>query len=324
VLLYLGYGLLAVLGVAILGQILACALGMWLLRREGIRVRWRRDAETMRRLLKLAPTLVLIAAFASLYWRIDIVMLSKLQPMTEVGYYSAAYRIFELAIVIPSSFCLALYPSVAAAVHSDHARLGRLGRSTMHYLLALALPVAVCTSLLSGSLLRLLYGAGFADAVATLAILMWTLVVYGLVRYHAYVLLAANRQRVDLALNVAMSLVNIALNLVLIPRYSHMGAALATLLSILAYGITQYWYLGRYFPGYAASLSIAPIVPIASLTVGLMVWWLKESPLLLVVPLAIAVYGLLLLAGGFFTRAELAVLGVDRLPGAKRDPHRIG
>jgi hypothetical protein len=89
--------------------------------------------------------------------------------------------------------------------------------------------------------------------------------------------------------------------------------------SIVVYGITQYWYLGRYFPGYAASLSIPPIVPVSSLVLGSMVWWLRDMALLLVVPLAIALYGLLLLAGGFFTRAELTVLGVDRLLAAKRD-----
>jgi O-antigen/teichoic acid export membrane protein len=312
-LVYLGYGLQAVLVMAILGRVLACLLGVHLLRREGIAVRWQRDTVIIKRLLKLAPTFVLITVFASLYWRIDIVMLSKLQPMLEVGYYSAAYRVFDLAMVIPYSLCLALYPNVAAAAQSDQPLLVTLGRSTMRYLIALTLPAAVCMSVFSGRLLQFLYGPGFADATPTLSVLMWTLVFYGVVRYHAYVLVAANCQRVDLWLNIVMSIVNIVLNCVLIPRYSHLGAALATLVSILAYGSVQYWYLRTRLPGYAAPFSIPAIVPIASLAVGGMVWWMRDLHQVLVVASAVLTYALFLVGGGFFNRAELATLTSYRL-----------
>jgi O-antigen/teichoic acid export membrane protein len=318
VLVYLGFGLQAVLVSAIVGRVLACALGVLLLRQEGIRISWRRDNATIERLLKLAPTFVMITVFASLYWRIDIVMLSKLQPIGEVGYYSAAYRVFDLAMVVPYSLCLALYPNVAAAAQSDRPLLATLGRSTMRYLVAMTLPAAVCTSVFSGPLLQLLYGPGFADAIPTLSALMWTLVFYGVVRYHAYVLVAANCQRVDLWLNIVMSAVNIGLNFVLIPRYSHLGAAFATLISILAYGAIQYWYLRTRLPGYAAPFSVPPIIPIASLAVGSMVWWMKDVNALLVIALAILVYGALLLAGGFFTRAELGLF-TERLLRFKRE-----
>ena len=307
-LMYAGYGLSAVLVMAIVGRSLACLLGVVLLRRQGIRVRWAYDKAITRRLLRLAPTFLLITVFASLYWRIDIVMLSKLQPIAEVGYYSAAYRVFDLAMVLPYSMCLALYPSLAAAVHSDHTLLATLGRSTVRYMAALTIPVAVCMTVFSGPVLKLLYGPGFEDAIPTLSVLMWTLVFYGVVRYHAYVLLAADCQRIDLALNIVMSFLNIVLNLVLIPRYSHMGAALATLISIIAYGITQYWYLRTRLPGYAAQLSLAPIVPVASLIVGAMVWWLSDVQVLVVISLAASVYVLLLLVGGFFNRSELATV----------------
>jgi O-antigen/teichoic acid export membrane protein len=142
---------------------------------------------------------------------------------------------------------------------------------------------------------------------------MWTLVFYGMVRYHAYVLLAANKQRVDLVLNIAMSLVNIALNLVLIPRYSHLGAAVATLISIVTYGFAQYVYLRVKFPGHAAPLALPPIVPIASAMIALLVWWIRDAHVLLIVALAVPSYAALLFAGGFLTRAELAYLA-QRLP----------
>ena len=313
ILLYLGLGLYAVLAMAILGRSLACLLGAHLLAKEGIRVRWAPEPELMKHLARLAPTFVLINVFASLYWRVDLLMLSKMQPLVEVGYYSASYRVFDMAMVIPYSLCLALYPNIASVIHSDAAALRTLGRTVMRYLTALTLPAAVCTSVFSRQVLELLYGPGFGSAAPTLAVLMWTLVFYGLVRYHAFVLLAANRQRVDLVLNAAMLLVNVALNYFLIPRYSHLGAALATLSAILAYGTLQYWYLARYLRGYAAPIIIPPVVPIASLAVGALVLWMQNMSALLVVPAAIAVYILILLGGGFFTREELALIRVGRI-----------
>lgn len=315
-LVYLGYGLQAVLVMAVVGRAVACVLGVQLLRREGIAVRWKADPETNRKLLKLVPTFVLISVFALLYWRIDIVMLSKLQPMIEVGYYSAAYRVFDLAMVIPYSLCLSLYPNIATAIQNDRALLNTLGRSTMRYLAALTLPAAMCTTVFSGPILKLLYGPGFADAIPTLSVLMWTLVFYGVVRYHAYVLVAANHQKIDLALNMVMSVLNIVLNLVLIPKLSHLGAALATLISILVYGVAQYWYLRKHLPGCAAPLGVPLIVPGASVAVAAMVWWLRDVNPIAVIVLALLAYGAMLVAGGFFSRDELALV-TNRLFGRR-------
>ena len=103
------------------------------------------------------------------------------------------------------------------------------------WLLALALPAAVVCTVLARPILRLFYGTGFDPAVSSLVVLMWTLVPYGIVRYHAYLLVGAEHQRVDLWMNVAMTVVNVLLNLVLIPSMGPVGAAIATL---VPYGMT--------------------------------------------------------------------------------------
>lgn len=312
-LLLLGYGLNSVLLVAVIGRVVGCIISAVLLKRLALNTRWAYDPEIVRRLMKLAPTFLLMGIFATLYWRIDIFMLSKLQPVEQVGYYGAAWRILELAMVIPQSLCLALYPKISASALSDLPQLQKIGRGAMRYLLAFSLPAAIGVTLLGSPILQLLYGEAFRTAAYTLSVLILTLIPYGFVRYHAYVLVGANHQRVDLVLNVVMSGLNIVLNLVLIPLYGHLGAAIATIISISAYGILQYSYLVRKLPGHAAQLGVSVVVLVSSAAMGLVVWLVRDIGIFASIMAGVVAYGVSLLAGGFFSQTELQLLKMDRL-----------
>ena len=308
-----GYGLDAVLIVAILGRILGCIISAALLRKLNIRTRLAFDNESTRNLLRLAPTFLFIGIFATLYWRIDIFMLSKLQPVEDVGYYGAAWRILELAMVVPQSLCLSLYPQISSSALNNLDQLNRIGRGAIRYLLALSLPAAIGITLLAGPLLELLYGAQFSAASDTLSILILTLIPYGIVRYHAYVLLGANHQRIDLALNIVMSIINIVLNLALIPVYGHLGAAIATFISICIYGLLQYGYLVKKLPGRAAPMNLPPAVLVACTVMALCVWLMRDFNLLAVILSAAFTYTGCLLASGFFSETELDIIGIQWL-----------
>ena len=182
----------------------------------------------------------------------------------------------------------------------------------MRYLLAISLPAALGVTLLAEPILHLLYGEAFRTAAYTLSVLVLTLIPYGIVRYHAYVLVGANHQRIDLAINVVMSILNILLNLVLIPRYGHLGAAIATFVSICAYGILQYGYLLRRLPGWAAPITIPASVVLGCIAMTFWVWFFREWHLIFVIPVAMSIYGTCLLTGGFFSQSELKLLGLDR------------
>jgi|GEM_PF-427775 len=320
-LLYLGYGLEAVLIMAVAGRVISCVASAILLHRMGESLLWKVDVATCKQLAKLAPTFLLITIFAVLYWRVDIFMLSKLQTMQEVGYYAAAYRIFDLVNVIPYSLCLSLYPHMTSLLSSNPAALESLGRTTARYLLAIGLPIATCTMLIGSDLLALLYGEDFRRAGPTLSVLMWTFLIYGFIRYNAYLLVASNRQNTDLLMNVVMLGVNVLLNFVLIPRYSHFGAACATLVSICIYGIVQYLYIVRYAPRYTLRPIVEPKVMAATAACALAVW-LVHGHVLVVIMLGAAVYGVVLFLCGFFTNVELRALRLNVLADALRGDGR--
>lgn len=313
-----GLGVEAVLGSAIVARIASVIVALVLLRGEGVSVVPSLDRDVQRSMLRVAPTFLLVGIFATLYWRIDVFMLSKMRPVEDVGYYGAAWRLLELAMVVPQSLCLSLYPQLVAALREDRARVARIGALASRWLLAVALPAAVVCTVLARPILRLFYGAGFDPAVPSLVVLMWTLVPYGIVRYHAYLLVGADHQRVDLWMNVAMTAVNVLLNLFLIPAMGPAGAAVATLVSVLVYAVSQAAFLARRLPGTAAPVGLAAWPVVASAAAGVLAWLLRDAPVALSATLAGATYVAILVAGGFVGADELDSLGLGSLAGLVR------
>ncbi|HKA28916.1 MAG TPA: flippase [Candidatus Binatia bacterium] len=256
-----GYGLAGVMIAAVLARAVYAVQAALLLRREGIRLRVGVERRIVENLLKLAPTFVLIAVVAALYWRINIVMLSQSEHLENLGLYGAAWRLLELAMVLPQSLCLAVYPNMAALAKSDMHAVRKLGDSTIRTLLLCTIPLAVAVTLTAPWILRVLYGQQFVGAAATLSVLVWTIVPYSIVRYQAYALIAVERQGGDLLMNGIMAAVTIAANLALIPRYGALGAAMATLGSIVVYALLQYEYLRRWAPTVWTPIRLGRLLP---------------------------------------------------------------
>ena len=308
-----GFGVVSVLVMVVLGRVAFCFTSIYYLRRLGIKLSRGNDPQIGKQLLKLAPTFFLIGIFATLYWRIDIFMLSSLKSVEDVGFYGAAYRLHELAMIFPQSLCLAIYPQIVSATQNNLSALDSLGKTSSRYLAAIGLPVVICTILLASPILTALYGESFRVAAPTLAVLIFTLLPYSIVRYHAYILVGANRQRIDLYLNIIMAAINIALNLILIPKYSYFGAAVATLVAVCFYAIIQYGYIRVYLPRYAAPISVKGVVLASSAIVGLGAWMLRDINVIGVTIAAGFAYLSLLYIGGFFSKTELQMFGIGRL-----------
>ncbi len=240
-----GHGLEAVLAAAVAGRAVACAVSIVLLRRRGVRLSVRADLASIRSLAAQAPVFALSSLCATLYWRVDVLLLSRLRDVSEVGQYTAAYRILDVAILLPQSLCQALYPRLAGGPQGRATGVPEYRAAALRWLVLLTAPLALAVSALAGPLLALLYGQSFSTAAPLLVVLIWTAVPYAWSRYHACLLVATDRQRADLAINAALLVLNVALNLTLIPRYGARGAAAVTLVTALVYSGAQFSYLRR-------------------------------------------------------------------------------
>lgn len=191
------------------------------------------DVQAWARLLRPALPLAASAFLIEVYLRLDQVMLEFMVGTVAVGQYSAAYKLVTLAQMPASIVYGAFFPALAVAV-GDPALMRERGRMIARILLAVGLPIAIAGPWLAGQSLDLVYGAEYVAAGPALAVL---LVNMGFVYVSTSVgtpLMAWDLQTPYMWAVLAGAVVNVALNVVLIPRFAMVGAASATLVSQIA------------------------------------------------------------------------------------------
>lgn len=185
--------------------------------------------------LPLAAAGLLILAYA----RIDQVLVLELVGAREAGLYAAVYRILEQAHFLPLTVSMTLLPLVSAAYPADPARVRELLQTTADYLAVVSLPVLGVSLAAAEPFINLLFGSEFVDAAPALPVLMgaFVLICFGYLSGNMVVVLGLQRRFVRFALFGLIF--NVALNLVLLPRYGFMAAAWTTLATeLLVVGLT--------------------------------------------------------------------------------------
>lgn len=178
-------------------------------------------------LAKQIPTFLGLEVVFQLYWRVDVVLLSVLTSRSEVGFYVAAYRIFSGLLLLPQSYGQALLPRLVRSAAVSNIRRALAETTVMGILVAGAVVI------LSARGVEFLYGASFLPSVSILTILALGLVPACIDQPLGRALIARGYQRMDLAAVATATVVNIVLNLLLIPRFGANGAAGATVVALV-------------------------------------------------------------------------------------------
>jgi O-antigen/teichoic acid export membrane protein len=177
-----------------------------------------------------------------IYYTSDFIILGYLRGTHSVGEYSVAYRLPQAVIAIAGLWVTALYPYLARRSTADRAVLRQDTGRAASFALVIGFPLIAGTVILAHSLLRSVFGDAFAPAATAFTLLMANAAVIIVSVNFGYVLLAIGDER-RYAIGVSVgAVVNIGLNVLLIPSWGPAGAALATLgaeLIVLAYMVQR-------------------------------------------------------------------------------------
>jgi O-antigen/teichoic acid export membrane protein len=214
-------------------MVVASALGaVWKARFMGgtLPVVWRPDRRAIGALLRGTPPFLLYAILGTIYYRLDTVLLSKLTNATVVGWYGAAYRLFDTMFFLPSIVSAALMFPILAKL-SLGSRGGQRAAVTrgIQTISVVGVPISVGLYFVADPVIRLVYGGGdFQPAADALRWLMPGLLVLYLNSVLTVALMSVNRERRMTLIAAVACAFNVGLNLVLIPVFQHVGAAAVT------------------------------------------------------------------------------------------------
>ncbi len=315
--LLLGWGVVGLAGGAVVTN-LVTLLVLGALARPLVHDFWQApDSALMRHMMGESWPLMLNHLLATVFFKIDIVLMEAINGNAVVGQYSTAYKWLDALNIIPAFLTMALLPVMARQAHADRAGLRRNYLLAVKLLVIVALPVAVVTTFIAEPLIRILGGAEYLPAGGiALQLMIWSIPIGWINSVTNYVIVALDRQRTLTVAFVIGVTFNLVANLVFLPLYSYRAAAIITIFSEATLFVAFYWILRGEVGGvaYGRALWRPALAALALLGALFAAWTVAPLAGLALSPL---VYGIGLLLLRPFGPEEIARIA-PLLPGPVR------
>lgn len=184
-----------------------------------------------KQLLSASSGFIVSGLMVSIYASTDKLMLKQMLDETSVGYYALAVSLSTTWTFLLQAVIDSVYPSVIQAHGKDPEEFNRKNRRLYAIVIYTALFISLVICLLAKPIISILYGETYLPATDPLRIVVWyTAFSYLGVARNAW-MVCENRQKYLKYLYSSAAVINVILNLVLIPHMGASGAALASLIT---------------------------------------------------------------------------------------------
>lgn len=193
---------------------------------------WRHDFDHIRG----ATAFLFMAIFSTVYFRLDAYMLATMKGNDAAGFYGAAYRLIEGFLFAPAGILAVYTPLLVSALNKAPNEAGGHNKAEVvskvaGLQFAVVGLVGVGLMLEHEWLINTLYGDRFTPSGRLLLWLGPAFLIMGLNYWFGGLLTSGYRQNALLKSAIVGVVVNIVLNLLLIPRYGAWGAVVATVIT---------------------------------------------------------------------------------------------
>ena len=220
----------------VLGGIATFLINARLLRNLGYKSSLNINGALARNILKASLPLGLMFFFSQINFKADTILISLLELPSTIGLtnvesvaiYSLPYKIFEVALVLPTFYMNAIYPIFVKKLQAGQNQLGTTFKKSLGYMLVLGLAVSGTLYVTSPLVVKILGGQEFTQSVEILKILSVGLFIFFLTQPISYLIVTLDKQRYLPAIYLVGAMFNVAANLVLIPKFSFYAAAYIT------------------------------------------------------------------------------------------------
>lgn len=192
-------------------------------------------------ILKIAWPFGLTLFLTNIFHWIDQVMIQYYWGNASVGVYGAAYKLILALHFLPMAFNQAYYPVLSRTFGTKS--YWETGRQFMQRLGLVGVLATVFVFLFAGQLIQVFFGTEYAAAAGVMRILVWSFLLVTLSSPIHRMLDAANQQKQVFKAILAGVVLNIILNLALIPTHGIKAAAYTTVASEIIFLILPAWYL---------------------------------------------------------------------------------
>lgn len=230
------------LAAGVFGVVMYFAMLLRLLRKEGLLARFnpRTIRIPARELLVFTVPLLSTDLVYVLMSSMDALLLGYYSGTTDVAAYRAVQPTARLNQVVFTSFAL-LYTPVVARMYAkkDRDGINSMYWQTAIWIAVFSFPIFVLTFSLSVPMTVLLYGDRYRESASILALLSFGYYFNAALGFNGTTLTVFKKVRYTIIINIVAAVVNISINLVLIPRYGALGAGIGTCTTLILHNILK-------------------------------------------------------------------------------------
>lgn len=275
----------------------------------GIAIKPYYDKYLIKNIAKIAVPFALFAIFQRLYMYLDSVFLKEFAGDEYVGYYQISFKIIFALQFLPMAFVASLYPAMSNFWLHNRPQLTRSFEKALIYLTIISIPISAGVVALADKIV-LIFKEGYQEAVLPMQIIILA-VLFVFINFPIGSLLnACDRQKRNTANMIIATIISIALNLILIPRFQAVGASITVLVTSFLMVV-----LGIYFAKKTIDFSLRKVIRaffkilISGILMGILVFYLKSYiNILIVIPIGAIIYFILLFAFRTIKKDEVAYI----------------
>jgi O-antigen/teichoic acid export membrane protein len=265
------------MALVLLGGSLASATwqAVWFFRLVGSR--FSIELSLIRELVRASIPFLTYGVLGVIYYRFDTVLLSLFTNAAVVGWYGAAYRLFDTMIFLPNLVIVAImYPVFSKLSATSESSLQLAIEKSMNFLLFCGIPIAAAMIAAAPNIIRFLYHrADFDQSIPVLQALAPGLVFLYVNTVFSTVIMSIKQEKKITIMAAAALVFNLGFNLFLIPFLQQIGAAIVTSLTELLLLCISIMIIPRHLLPFR-SLRVAAKAGLASLVMCLAILALQN------------------------------------------------
>lgn len=202
-------------------------------------------------ILKEASILAIVGLLSMVYFNTDIVMLGRMKNEEVTAQYSVSYHLFYTIAVLSGTFLSAIFPLLSRLSQESKKELKKIYEKVFKVIITIGIPISLGCFLLSDRIINYIFSSHYQQSVIIFKIFSLIIIFSFLNSFIGYFLTSIAKQSLIAKMLTFTVSINILLNFMLIPRYSYVGAALATVVSEILFSVIFYITIEkefRYFP----------------------------------------------------------------------------
>lgn len=169
-------------------------------------------------------------------------VIGRYLPTTDAAYYTTADPIARLPLIISLSVAAVILPAASeAASLKDKKLLKTYITQSYRYVVLIVLPLCIGIAIMAQPLLSLLFGPNYIYGASALSILVFGMTFYTLFMISSSIIQGIGHPKLPMIILLSGTVLNIALNFLMVPIYGIIGAAIATTIAAFIIMVVMLW-----------------------------------------------------------------------------------